>query len=249
MMFILFFAFILLIVKAFSGLDPIKLNYTDWKFLPATFPVLLCSFGFHNTIPLAAKTLKGDVKRINLALFLGSLIPLILNMIILVAVAGVLHPSIGGKTSLISAFKSSLPATVPLSIKFNSSFFTIFGLIFSILAIFTSYLAVGAGLLGFTKDCLSKWKNNFKYSEHLITFGIPLIITIFAQNIFLKAINFAAGIGAVIIFGIMPCILATKKYKSKLKIISIIFLLLFICMFLIELGQQLNLFKILPKFF
>lgn len=250
MMFLLIGFFFILIGRSLISFESTNLFYSDWKFLPATFPVLLCSFGFHNTIPLVAKTLQGDLKRVILALVFGTLIPFVFNILILLAVIGVLSPSQGGDLSLVSAFKNGLPATLPLSLKLHSNKLIVFGFLFSILAIFTSYLAVATGLMGFTRDLISRTKKKFNYGEVWLTFAIPLFITLFAQNLFLKAINFAAGIGATIIFGIMPCLLIVINGRKKIsRIIGVCFLILFSTFFMIELCQQLGFVKILPKVF
>jgi tyrosine-specific transport protein len=95
MMLFLFISFFIIIIKSFASFKSTYIFYTDWKFLPATFPVLLCSFGYHNTIPIVSKAFKGNYNRIVRALFFGTLIPFILNIIILLAVVGILTPSNG----------------------------------------------------------------------------------------------------------------------------------------------------------
>jgi tyrosine-specific transport protein len=57
-----------------------------------------------------------------------------------------------GTISFFHAFNENFSATIPLGHILDSDLFTIVSLIFSLLAIATSYMAVGTGMLNFMKD-------------------------------------------------------------------------------------------------
>ncbi len=246
LMTLLFISFGIMMIMAFSHFDATRLRYSDWGFLPGTLSVVLCSYGFHNTIPTVCDSLSHNKKKVRKAIVIGSLIPLLLNFILLLVVAAVVPVSKGAQ-SLLYAFREGLPSTVPLSQVLNSNMLTYLGLFFTLMAIFTSYLAVGTTLVNFVRDLTSHLKKKSIMRDFILAFAIPFIITICEKRLFLRAINIAAGLGAVIIFGVMPCLMTYKKYSWKIKAGAFVLLLLFLYVFYIELGQKAGWFTILPN--
>ncbi len=148
--------------------------------------------------------------------------------------------------SLLYTFKHGLPVTVPLAELVHTKIFVGAALIFTLIAMACSFLVVGICLTKFLKDMLSQSKYNSSSVTLAATFVLPIVITLMVKNIFLVSINIAAGIGATIIFGLMPCIIAIRKYNFKVKIFSIVVFLLFAAVFFIELFQQLHIIHIKP---
>ena len=71
------------------------------------------------------------------------------------------------------------------------------------------------GLLGFVGDFTNTWRHRNKVIILFLTFGVPLVITLLGKNLFLKAVGFGAGIGAVIIFEYAnPYEMENKQHQS-----------------------------------
>ncbi|MFO7718078.1 MAG: aromatic amino acid transport family protein, partial [Desulfohalobium sp.] len=150
--------------------------------------------------------------------------------------------------SLLSAFQNNLPTTVPMSHIIDSSTFMTVAILFSLLAIMTSYLANSMGLMGFIRDLT---ENQFGIKNRTLdialTFLPPLGIALLWPAVFLQAINVVGGVGIVILFGILPGIIAWRKSKSPpLKILSALMLVLFLFCLVFEVGQESGLLSIHP---
>jgi tyrosine-specific transport protein len=208
-------------------------------------PLILTAFVYHNIIPSFCVKLKNDHKSIRKALLIGTLIPLAINLLWTFAVIGAL-PLDGETGSLVSAFKKNQPATVPLSEYLKSEYITGAGMVFSLAAIFTSYVSIAHGLGKFFKDLTSGIKHDGgKIGNIFLTFGPPLIVALIYPDFFLKALDLAGGVGVVLIFGILPSLMLIRRKKTALRItIGIVLLIIFIIFMALELGQEMGLFKV-----
>ena len=225
-----------------------RFAYKDWGFLPMALPIMITSFHFHNIIPNVCHNLKWNFSIIWKTMLVGMLIGYLMNAMWVQVGIGAL-PLTGGDISLVSAFEHNLPATVPLSKEVKSSLFTTFSLLFALLAISTSYLANGRGLLGFIGDLT---KNHFKVSSRVLilalSFGPPILISLIYPDIFLKALNIVGGIGIVVLFGVLPSIIAIMKARTAAKkVLAVTALTFFGFCLLFVLGQQFGLINIQPR--
>ncbi len=215
LMALLFAAFLYLIVTSATNVHLKWFQYADWGFFPAVFPVFICAFTYHNTIPIVVRVLDYHRPSVNKALVVGTAIPLILSILWTLSVIGCLPLEGTGKDTLFNAFEKNLPATIPLANILHSKIFTTVSLVFSLLAIATSYMAVGTGLLNFMKDLtrpLLKKRN--RVTDAFLAFGLPLTITICYPDLFLIALNVAGGVGIGIVFGILPGMILVKMRKD-----------------------------------
>ena len=215
LMALLFVAFLYLIIVSGKSVHLQWFRYTDWHFFPVVFPVFICAFTYHNTIPIVVRVLDYDRPSINKALMVGTVIPLILSILWTLSVIGCLPLEGVGKDTIHNAFKENFPATIPLAHILDSNVFTTISLIFSLLAIATSYMAVGTGLLNFMKDLsqpLLKKRNHA--TDALLAFGLPLFITLYYPDLFLMALNVAGGVGIGMVFGILPGMILIKMRKA-----------------------------------
>jgi len=239
------FAVIVCISEKHVKLD--RLEYEHWRYLPLAIPIIVTAFHFHNIIPTICQSLKWDSRTIWKTMLFGMIIGLVMNAIWVQVGIGAL-PLEEGTTSIVHAFQHNLPATVPMSREIHSRVFSVGSLLFALLAIATSYLANGTGLMAFMKDLTV---NYFKVSNRLlviaVTFVPPLIISIIYPDIFLKALNVVGGVGIVILFGILPSLLAIVRAKTTPKrALGVAMLILFTIFLLFQLGQQFELFKFEP---
>ena len=72
LMALLFIAFMYLILASGRDVHTQWLSYADWRFFPAVFPVFICAFTYHNTIPIVVRILDYDRPAINKALLVGN---------------------------------------------------------------------------------------------------------------------------------------------------------------------------------
>ncbi len=215
LMALLFVAFSYLIIVSGKSVHLQWFQYADWRFFPAVFPVFICTFTYHNTIPIVVRVLDYDRPSVNKALVVGTAIPLILSILWTLSVIGCLPLEGVGKDTIHNAFKENFPATIPLAHILDSNVFTTVSLIFSLLAIATSYMAVGTGLLNFMKDLSQPlFKKRNQATDALLAFGLPLFITLYYPDLFLIALNVAGGVGIGMVFGILPGMILIKMRKA-----------------------------------
>jgi len=242
--------FMFFIIMTFMGETHIKIEhytFSDWYFLPIAAPIIVTAFHFHNIIPNICQSLDWNFSLIWKSILVGMIIGLIMNGLWVQVGIGVLPFT--GDNSLMNSFNHNIPATVPMFHIIKSKLFMISALVFSLLAIMSSYLANGMGLLGFIHDMM---ENHFNTKNHFleifITFIPPLAITLIWPDIFLTAINIVGGVGIVILFGILPSIIFLMKNKTVAKrVLGVVMLCLFLFCLVFEVGQELGLLKIKPE--
>lgn len=236
LMFFLGASFLYLLWRSWQGMEPARLTHTDWGYLPAVLPIIMCSLAFHNMVPLTCRTLEFKRKPILTALALGTFITLVLSVFLTVAVVGALPLNNGG-ASLWSAFQADQPATVPLAQKLNVPGIMTAGSIFSICAILTSYLAVGTALMGFWRDL---WPGAGRWSRAALTFTPPILVVYLYPDLFLEALNLAGGLGVGLVFGVAPALmlLRWRSVSPWARLGGWALLILFACVVGLDLAQE-----------
>ena len=239
--------FALIVYLASGYVETSNLAYTDWKYLPATVPIIVTAFFIHNVIPSCCKALNWNYRTARITILVGILIGFVMYIVWLYVAIGAL-PLEGEKYSLMNAFQHDYPATIPLSQKINSPLFTYGSLAFALFALATSYIACGIGLFAFVKDLAT---NHFhiknKYLVSLFSFGPPLAIGLIYPDIFLEALDVVGGVGIVVLFGILPSIIATIKAKRLVaRIFCLLILLLFVGFLVLEIMQEFGVLHIRP---
>ncbi len=246
---LLFISLAALLYFTFQHMDAQRLYYVDWGYLPATLPVITCSLAFHNLVPLTCRYMGGNRKRIFSAMVIGSLIPWVVGSLCLLAFIGAL-PMTGGEASILKAFELDQPATVPLAKGIHSTQVTLMGMIFSLTAIFTSYLGVGAGLMAFWGDLASKYiGGRERWAKPLITFLPPLLVVLIWPDLFLVALDVAGGLGLGIFIGLAPAlvlILRRPQGWPAPRLWGVLLLVLFSVVIIMELGQEFGFLHIHP---
>ncbi len=224
-----------------------RLQFTDWHYLPASLPVVVTAFHFHNMIPSICRNMQFDQWAIRRAMFLGTFIGLIMNLIWVFVVIGALPLDGPGTDTVLAAFGQNQPATVPLSHILHSRSFTLFAMVFALLAMTAAYMANGTALCSFIRDLTS---THLHTSSKAVAFAIafipPLIISIVYPDVFLEAIGLVGGVGIDFIFGILPGVLLIKYASGKTRIWGYIIVACFSVVLVYELGQELGLLHIHP---
>ncbi|MFA6119426.1 MAG: aromatic amino acid transport family protein [Parachlamydiales bacterium] len=190
-------------------------TYVNMKYFLSPLPVLITSFGFHNMIPSLTAYMKGDLKRTKIAIIGGSAISLIIYFFWVVIVLGIIP--LEGENGLREAFLKGNEATIPLRNILKSKIIISFAGFFAFFAIVTSFLTQTLGLTHFLADGL-KIKINSKNNWWLILLAVvpSTVFSLIYPDVFFKALDFAGAYCAVILFGILPALMAwIGRYITK----------------------------------
>ncbi|MCJ7683793.1 MAG: hypothetical protein MUO68_05815 [Desulfobacteraceae bacterium] len=244
---LMWISFSILVVICSEHMDKARLCFSDWHYLPASLPVVVTAFHFHNIIPSICRNMNHDLPAIRKAMFLGTFIGLIMNIIWVVVVIAALPLEGASENTILAAFQKNLPATVPLSGILHSPVFTTSALVFALLAMFAAYMANGTALSSFIRDLTTTYlHSSSKALSSSLAFLPPLAIAIIYPDIFLKAIDLVGGIGIDLIFGILPGILLIKYCQGKKRAYGYFIVACFAVVLVYELGQEFGLLHIHP---
>lgn len=235
---VLIFMFITLIILIFPHIQNEHLKFTNWSRFPLQFPILATSFGFQVVIPfICINSEKNGISRkwIVSLMVLGVSLVLLINIVWVFSVLGTLPIESSDDVSIIGAFLAGVPATVPIAKLINSNLITFIAILFSLFAISTSYLGVGIGFLNYMKDLSTGYFKRNNATDFMVTFLLPFLVAVFYPSLFIKMLSFVGGFGVILIFGILPSLLALKKTNSrKVKILGVPCLIMSLAIFLIE---------------
>jgi tyrosine-specific transport protein len=168
-------------------------------------------------IPSLTAYMKGDLKRVRITIIGGSLMTFAIYLIWEVLVLGVVPLS--GTNGLIDSYVKDQEASQAIAAIIGSPLVRIFSQGLAFFAILTSFLAQALSLVHFLADGL---KISYKKQENLglciLALIPPLIFSIVYPNLFFEALNFAGGICAVILFGILPAMMVwIGRYRLASK--------------------------------
>lgn len=195
--------FVLLVLIGVSYIQPSLLSRTAPIYAPSALPLLVIAFGFHNMIPSLTAYLKGDLKKVRLTIIGGSLMAFVIYLIWEILILGIVP--FGGQNGLVASLKNDREASQSLALIIRSPAVRIFSQGLAFFAILTSFLAQALSLVHFLADGL---KINYKRHENIglcvLALLPPLVLSLIYPQLFFKALNFAGGICAVTLFGILP---------------------------------------------
>jgi tyrosine-specific transport protein len=93
---------------------------------------------------------------------------------------------------------------------------------FAFFAIATSFLPVSFSFVDFLTDGFILYKRiPSRHALAALALLPPLIIALIDPRIFLEALNFAGGICAVLLFGLLPALMALLKHRAKWSFASV----------------------------
>lgn len=208
----LILAYLAMMGMGIFQIDPALLERSAPKYMFLSLPVLVISFGFQNMIPSLSDYLGADLKRVRWTIIGGGLITLAIYFFWALFVMGLLPFS-----QIHASYLNGEDATAPLRNVLKHSSILYFSQMFAFFAIVTSFLAQGLTLLHFIADGLGVGlrKKNLWWLT-LLALGPPLLFAFFDPSIFFKALGFAGGICAMILFGILPVSMVwVERYKNK----------------------------------
>lgn len=215
-----------------SNLTPKQFHHS-WLALP----IIITSFGFQIIIPSLRTYLNTDVKKIRLAILVGSIIPLVVYLIWEILILGTLPYQ--GPHGLLAILKSGQPATgltVALENILHSSYIGRIASLFAFFAIATSFVGVSFSLFDFLADGLRIKKTKLgRIVVASITFLPPLVFVFTYPQGFILALGFA-GIFVALLLMILPALIVLSgrylkridlPYKAKGGIISLVSIIIF----------------------
>ncbi len=246
----LWVSFVILVAMTIPHMDQGRMTMKDWAFLPSGLPVLVAAFHFHNLIPTICRSLNQDKKAISQAIWGGSFMGLVMNIVWIVVVVSALPVSSPDGVDIVNAFTQSQPATVPLAKIVGSMGFLQVALAFSVVAMTTSFMANGLALQSFMRDLCSETLGTTRRElVWILAFVPPLLIAMFYPDIFLKALNMVGGVGINLLFGILPGVLLIKYAQDNMlrRTTGWIMVALFMGILIIELGKEAGLLHIAPN--
>lgn len=220
LMVIKFGAYFLLIFLLAPLISSDKLTDGNLHYLTAisVITVTITSFGYSTIVPSLRIYFAGNVRKLKIAVIIGSLIPLLCYIAWDAVIMGVIP--LHGDNSLMNIMHSdnqtsslvkTLSDTVQTS---NVSFST---RLFTSICMITSFLGVSLCLTDFLADGLSMEKvgrNNIIIN--VLTFLPPVLLVIFFPNLFIKALEYA-GIYCVILLILLPAWMAWRGRYSHWK--------------------------------
>ncbi|HKL16991.1 MAG TPA: aromatic amino acid transport family protein [Patescibacteria group bacterium] len=206
----LIFVVLFIVSLAFPFINNENLEFIDLSKIFLPYGVILFAFGGASAVPTMRRILKNQEEKLKLAIILGSTIPLLIYIIFSFAVVGV------------TGIFTTETAILGLGQAINGGILLIGG-IFGVLAMTTSFLALGHILR-------ELWHRDYNFPllpAWVITVTIPLFLFIGGLKSFVKVLGISGGI----LSGVQGVVLLLAYYKSK------------------KLGTRIPEFKIfLPKF-
>lgn len=191
------------------------LLHADWPKLTVAIPIIVTSFGYHIIIPTLTTYLHHDKRLLKRAIFVGSLIPLIVYILWQLLAMGVIP--VEGDKSLKAAAAAGMQATLFLKEIIGSAVVTLAARTFAFFAIVTSLLGVSLSLRDFLADGLKiKKTHRGNLSLILLTFVPPLFFALFYPQGFIMALNYA-GIFVVILLTLLPSLMVLCSRYRKTK--------------------------------
>jgi len=209
-------SYLLFIFSAAGHVDMKLLKYADWSQAIPAIPVLFTAFTYQLIIPTLMTYMKRDVKKVRMAIILGSSIPLVVYLIWEVLILGIIPVD-----HLIEAQAAGHTAVMPLrQFLDNPTIFKI-GNYFAFFVLTTSYVALALAFLDFLADGLRVKKVGMK--KVMLCLGIflpPTIIALIYPGIFIKALEYTGGISCALLFGLLPPLMVwvgryIKKYERE----------------------------------
>jgi tyrosine-specific transport protein len=195
-------SYLAFLVVSVRSVDIQLLSYANWGKAWFALPILFTAFTYQVIIPTLMTYMERNVKKIRLAIFMGSSIPLVIYLVWELVILGIIPPQ-----ELIEAGKQGQNAIGPMK-QLIPKVFQI-GRFFAFFALTTSFIPLALSFFDFLADGL-KWEK--KGGRRMIlcgaVFGIPMVIAIVYPNIFLVALGYAGGISCAFLFGLMPPVLA-----------------------------------------
>ena len=192
----------------------------DFKVLLHALPLIIITFGYHEIIPPLKSYLKEEIAPLKSAIFIGSIIPLIIYIIWQLVIL-LLIPASGadGLNEMLSYNKNPSSSLIDyINDHYNSKNIIRCFTSFSFFALTCSLTGSSWALFDFFADGLSIFRNKKgRVFLSLVTFGPPVIYAIIFPEGFLKALSLAGAFSAMIMI-IYPVLMVWKIRNNQKRI-------------------------------
>src|SRR3990167_5175755 len=219
LMSIKFISLFLLIALIFPHVSLPNLEGGKFMYFSPGITVAITSSGFATIIPSMRNYFHDDVKKLRIAIVLGSSIPLICYIAWDAAVMGVI-PDDGshGLISMLHSGQSTSAFVNQLSILLQRDTITVVARLFTSICLLTSFLVVALSLVDFLADGFQIEKvGKNKWIVCGAALLPPLLIVLLDPHIFIAALAHA-GIYAIILLIVLPVLMAWRgRYHKKME--------------------------------
>lgn len=209
---IIAFVGVLLFMLPRAKLENLTAVPLDNLLIVSAIPVFFTSFGFHVIMASINTYLNADIRKIRIAIYIGTAIPLVAYILWQLATHGVLSQ---GEFVEILKQDPTLNGLIKATSQLTGS--TVLGemmRLFSILALITSFLGVAMGIF----ECVDDLRKRVNLKESrtaltIVTFLPPLLFALFWQEAFIAALGYAGFLFAF--YGILlPTTLAAVARRK-----------------------------------
>lgn len=199
-------SYLLFVVTSLKFVDTSLLFHQNWSKAWFALPVLFTAFGYQAILPTLMNYMDRDVKRVRLAIFLGTALPLVIYLIWEFLILGIIP--LEGPNGLLEAEKLGHTAVIPLRAITEHGYLFIIGKWFAFFTMTASYLAIALAYMDFLADGF-QWKKTVQKKIYLalLVFIPPTLIALFYPTVFLTALGYAGGFSCAILFGLFPPIM------------------------------------------
>lgn len=217
-------SYLLFIFLAVKHVDVSLYTRVDWPKAWVALPVLFTAFTYQLIIPTLMTYMERDVKKVRLAIILGTTIPLVVYLIWECLILGIVPAE--GTNGLIEAAKQGHNAVMPLKEITGVHLVYTIGKTFAFFTMTTSYIALALAYLDFLADGLKVKKKGFKKVLLCLAIFIPpTFVAITYPHLFLTALRYAGGFSCAILFGLFPPLMAwigrySKKYDYEPQLLG-----------------------------
>lgn len=210
-------AYLLMVVFITPHVDPEYFSLMDWKMSLLGVSLVATSFGYHIIIPTLTTYMHHNVKELKRAIFIGSLIPLLVYILWEVIALGVIP--VHGEYGITEGYKQGLNGIKLLTMHLGDARLSLIAELFSFFAIVTSFLGVTLSLSDFLADGLQiRRTQGGKCLLFVLTFLPPLFIIFSYPRAFLTALEFAGAFGVVVLLGLLPALMVwSGRYKIGMQ--------------------------------
>lgn len=206
--------YFMLLGLGFPHISKKLLQHIDWSKSLLAVPIMIISFGYHNLVPSLTTYLHFNAKKMRVSIIIGSALPLIAYLLWEWLILGLIpldqfQDSINRGNMVTHTLKNV--AGGRLWVVDVAQYFAFF-------AIVTSFIGVALSFVDFLADGF-KIKKDRKGRAFIcsMVLGPPLVFALIYPAIFVEALKYAGGFGAVVLFGILPALMVwSGRYRKNL---------------------------------
>lgn len=205
-----FITYCLFVGTTLPSIDLALLSRASWTQIWSAVPVVLTAFGFQNLVPTLYTYMHQDHRAIRKAIWIGTLIPLVLYILWEFLVLGIAPTS-----SLLEAFRQGQSSITSLQTTLHNELLEKIAIGFGFFAMSASFVAISIAFFDFWADGLHwRKKGRHRIGLILLVFGFPLLFVFLDPTLFITALQLAGGFGAMTLFGVLPILFVWMgRYK------------------------------------